>query len=223
MDRVAPEKQIRIAFHYSFLRIQKKTLTEGFIMTKRKQIFNNYWITPNGDVYNSKNELLKIQTYKNGYKYVNIKGHNRLIHRLVAMAFLPDYSEDKQVHHINENKSDNRVENLKVMDIVEHQRQHKQIYSFTKICEICGKEFTPNETKRKQAHVCSNECKIKLDKINAEKRQVAIKQYSKNGDFIKTWKSARACQNETGYFESNINKCCNGKIKSYKGYVWKYA
>lgn len=56
-----------------------------------------------------------------------------------------------------------------------------------------------------------------------EKRQVAIKQYSKNGDFIKTWKSARACQNETGYFESNINKCCNGKIKSYKGYIWKYA
>ena len=29
--------------------------------------------------------------------------------------------------------------------------------------------------------------------------------------------------NETGYCESNINKCCNGKIKSYKGYIWTYA
>lgn len=27
----------------------------------------------------------------------------------------------------------------------------------------------------------------------------------------------------TGFFESNINKCCNGKIESYKGYVWRYA
>ena len=62
--------------------------------------------------------------------------------------------------------------------------------------------------------------KIKLDKINAEKRQVAIKQYSKNGDFIKTWKSARACQNETGYFDSRFlqrNLVCGGILSAGQG------
>lgn len=44
-----------------------------------------------------------------------------------------------------------------------------------------------------------------------------------DGKEIKTWDSARDIQNSTGYFESNINKCCNGKIRSYKGYKWKYA
>ena len=188
-----------------------------------KQIFNNYWIDTDGNVYNSKKELLKTQTWWTGYQYVNIAGCNRSIHRLVAMAFLPDYSEEKQVHHINENKADNRLENLKVMEMAEHQKLHNQIYPITKICEVCGCEFTPNKTKRKRAHVCSNECKLKLDKIHALKRQRAINQFSKDGAFIKRWDSARCVQNEIGFFESNINKCCNGKIKSYKGFVWSYA
>lgn len=188
-----------------------------------KQIFNNYWIDTNGNVYNSKKELLKTQTYCTGYQYIHIAGHNRLIHRLVAMAFLPDYSEDKQVHHINENKTDNRLENLKVMEMAEHQKLHNQIYPITKICEVCGCEFTPDKTKRKRAHVCSNECKLKLDKIHALKRQRAINQFSLNGSFIKRWDSARCIQNELGFYESNVNKCCNNKIKSYKNYIWKYS
>lgn len=188
-----------------------------------KQIFSNYWITTDGKVYNSRKKLLKTQTYKNGYQFVNIAGHNKLIHRLVAMAYLKDYSEDKQVHHINENRGDNRVENLKVMPLIEHQRLHNQKYPETKICEVCGQVFTPDKTKRKRAHVCSLECKLKLDKVHALKRQKPVNQYSINGEFIKTWDSARSIQNATGYFESNINKCCNGKIKSYKGFVWSYA
>lgn len=31
------------------------------------------------------------------------------------------------------------------------------------------------------------------------------------------------CKSKQVFFESNINKCCNGRIKSYKGYVWRYA
>lgn len=176
-----------------------------------------------GVVYNSKHQIKKIQTYGTGYKYIGMTKHNYLVHRLVAKAFISDCLEDKQVHHINGNKADNRLENLKVMTMIEHQRLHNQIYSETKICEVCGKEYIPAKTKRKRSHTCSNECKIKLDFIHAGKRKRPINQYSENGDFIKNWNSARDIQNETGYFESNINKCCKGLIKKYKGYIWKYA
>lgn len=127
------------------------------------------------------------------------------------------------VHHINEDKFDNRIENLKLMSPKEHSVLHNQKYSTTKICLICGNEFTPKPTKRKRAVVCSEECKNKLHRINSEKRKITIVQYSLNNEYIKTWPSARDVQNELGYFESGINKCCNGHIRSYKGYIWRYA
>ncbi|MBR6511150.1 MAG: HNH endonuclease [Phascolarctobacterium sp.] len=130
--------------------------------------------------------------------------------------------KDFVVHHINGNKKDNRIENLAVMTCKAHSILHNQKYALTKICVVCGKEFTPNPTKRNRAKVCSVQCKLKQDVKNACDRKRPIKQYSLQGDFIKTWDSARDIQNELGYFESNINKCCKGKIQSYKGYKWGY-
>ena len=51
-----------------------------------------------------------------GYLYVNIwnKGASitRSVHRLVALAFLPNPGNLPEINHINEDKTDNRVENL---------------------------------------------------------------------------------------------------------------
>lgn len=180
-------------------------------------------VSSEGRIYNDKGIEKRQQTYPEGYKYVSVASHNCLVHRLVARAFLDGYSDDLQVHHINEDKADNRVDNLCLMTMREHQHHHKQILPETKICEICGREFIPNPTKRRRAHVCSNECKLRLDKINAAKRKRPINQFDKDGNFIRCWDSMRDIFNETGFNESNIHKCCNNKIQSYKGYVWKYA
>jgi len=51
-----------------------------------------------------------------GYRTVLIREHGRehtvFVHRLVALAFVPNPTNLPQVNHINGNKSDNRPENL---------------------------------------------------------------------------------------------------------------
>lgn len=55
-----------------------------------------------------------------GYRVVNLRTDGKpktfLVHRLVASAFLPNPHNFKIVNHINENREDNRVENLEWCD-----------------------------------------------------------------------------------------------------------
>ncbi|MFQ7247561.1 MAG: HNH endonuclease signature motif containing protein [Ruminococcus sp.] len=158
------------------------------------------------------------------YKRIVINGKSILEHRYIMQQYIGrELHSYEQVHHINGNRFDNRIENLMIVTQKEHDEIHKWKYSKTKHCVICGKEFEPYESKRKAGKVCSKECKIKLDIIHASKRKRPIVQMDMNGNTIQRWDSARDCMNNTGFFESNICKCCNGKICSYKGYVWKYA
>ena len=48
-----------------------------------------------------------------------------------------------------------------------------------------------------------------------------VLQYDKEGNFIKEWSSAIEC-GRNGFDNSNVAKCCRGKLKTHKGYIWKY-
>lgn len=67
-----------------------------------------------------KERLLKNSIDKYGYfcitLYKNGKKKKFLIHRLVAETFIPNTNNLPQVNHINEDKTDNRVENLEYCD-----------------------------------------------------------------------------------------------------------
>ncbi len=43
-----------------------------------------------------------------------------------------------------------------------HSQYHNQKHPVTKVCVVCGREFTPHPTKRKRAKTCSPECRSAL-------------------------------------------------------------
>lgn len=72
-------------------------------------------------VLSNKPRLHKFSLDKDGYQSTSLTGndgiHRRMrVHRLVAMAFIPNPGNLPQVNHKNENKSDNTVENLEWCD-----------------------------------------------------------------------------------------------------------
>lgn len=88
-------------------------------MEKWVEVFEGYRVSNTGKVYSSKtSRQLKVYKDRYGYLYVGLRIDNKLkfkkLHRLVAKAFLKDYSEELQVNHINEDKTDNRIENLEM-------------------------------------------------------------------------------------------------------------
>ena len=56
--------------------------------------------------------VLKQSTNKDGYKCVRLAGQTYRVHRLVAMAFIPNPENKPQVNHIDGNKQNNNLNNL---------------------------------------------------------------------------------------------------------------
>ena len=83
--------------------------------------YENYKVSTYGRVKNIKTgTILKPIKKKDGYFLVRLSRKGKVkqcyLHRLVALMFIPNDNNLPQVNHIDENKSNNHVENLEWCD-----------------------------------------------------------------------------------------------------------
>lgn len=97
--------------------------------------FPMYSVSKNGDVFNIHRNK-KLRTAKNNHGYILASlfrnGFNKTIavHRLVAIAFIPNPNNLEFVNHINGIKCDNRVENLEWCSRIENAEHAKRMGLF---------------------------------------------------------------------------------------------
>jgi hypothetical protein len=79
------------------------------------------------------------------------KSKFKFVHRLLAQAYLPDYSEDLQVDHIDRNKTNNDISNLRMATHAEnmHNRDGKGCYFHKRI----GKWMAQIRMNNKNIHI----------------------------------------------------------------------
>lgn len=131
---------------------------------------------------------LWVDLWKNG------SGKCYLIHRLVAIAFIPNPHRYPQINHIDEDPKNNRVENLEWCTALYNVRY-----------------FNERHPDKLSAPRGSN------------KNVKPVNQISTTGEIVKTWPNSREVLRELGWSDWSISECCRGNRKSAYGFIWQYA
>lgn len=170
--------------------------------------FSNYVISNMGKVksinYNKSINSKELTPHKllNGYLGITLyddfkKPHTLLIHRLVALAFIPNPNNYEIVNHIDEDRSNNCMNNL----------------------EWCNYKYNLNYGNRNR--------KLSASLTNNPLTSIPVLQYSLNNEFIKEFPSISEavrylnCPNR-GSGIKNISRSCNNRTSTAYGYKWKF-
>lgn len=98
------------------------------------------------------------------------------------------------------------IDNPDNLPCVNHKDEDKQNNHYLNL-EWCTHKYNVNYGNR--------------NKKVAEKLSKPVLQYTLDGQFVKEWKSIKEC-GRNGFVSANIYKCCNGKRKKHKGFIWRY-
>lgn len=115
----------------------------------------------------------------------------RPVHRLIAMAFIPNPQNKPTVNHKSGIKTDNRVENLEWATISEN-TQH----SFDNGLQLPRRGS---------------------DNIQS----VPVAQFTMEGVWVRDWAGMGDIKRGLGLSQGSISNCIHGKTKSYSGYIWR--
>lgn len=156
-----------------------------------------YEVSDAGNVRNiNRGKNLKIWKHRTGYMlcklYLNGDGKTLAVHRLMAIAFIPNPLDKPQVNHKDTVKHNNFIDNLEWVNNSENQL-HASAKGINK--RASGADHPASK---------------------------AVFQYSLNGVFIKEWATQSQAAKSLGIQQNGIFLSCNNKIKKSGGYVWKY-
>lgn len=145
-----------------------------------------------------RNGKILYQRTQNGYRRVKLcnGGVNKvkMVHRLVAEAFIPNPQSLPFINHKDEVRSNNRVDNL----------------------EWCTRLYN-----MRYGNCVEN---IRKSHINNKKLSKPVSKCDLNGNILEIYPSQAEAARANGLWQSRISNCCLGKKKcvTHGGFKWKY-
>lgn len=136
-----------------------------------------------------------VRLFKNGVS------EKFFVHRLVAKTFISNPENKEQVDHINANRADNRLDNLRWATHWENQK-YKYLLWY-------------------KSNFHTNPPSLwKFGKDNKDSKQVL--QYDKQWNLVKKWDALMDVNRELWYSIWNISSVCNWKRPTANWFIWKY-
>lgn len=141
---------------------------------------------------------LYLKKHNRGYRHVELaKDGTRkafTVHRLVAMTFIPNPNNYQTINHIDEDKTNNTVENLEWCTPSQNMRHTISLHS--EKYHITGKPFS---------------------------QKGKVVQMSKTGEILRVWDNLVSIRHTNGWSDWSIGECCRGRRKTAYGYIWRFA
>ena len=139
---------------------------------------------------------------QSGYVYYNAYGADHEIvqlraHRVVAQLFIPNPENKPTVNHLDENKQNNRADNLEWATVKENTNYGSCI-----------------------------ERRVANRRADAKNRRMKVAQIDKDtGEIVRTYNSITEALKALGQsiHASGISTCCKGSQATAYGYKWRYA
>lgn len=182
-----------------------------------------------GISFHFKQRIVKYKKAR-GYDCVGLSNENVIkyfrVHRLVAIAFIPNHENLPQINHKDENPHNNMVSNLEWCTAsynLNYGNHNKNLSDARK------RKFKNDfEFAQKMRKILSESRKKESWKIAQRKSQLVnsnckkVLQYSLNGDFIREYHSTQEAYRQTGIYSQNIGQVCLGRKHKAGGFIWKY-
>ena len=161
-------------------------------------------ISETHNIHGYKERILKVCKTKQGYYRVGLckngKQYQKLIHRLVAIAFIPKPLGKHNVDH------DKPVEKDYCNNCVYNLRWATQSENIKHCIDLDRFKSKPP---------------VRKGKDNNKSKPVI--QFDLNNNFVKQWWCVADIERERGYYSLSIRRAIYRKNNTYRGYKWKYG